>query len=256
VHQQQGQQPRDLGFVGQQVAQHPGQVHRAAGQLVAHEVLTGVRGVPGGEQQVDDGERDVHPCGQVLRRRHLVRDARRGDLLLRPGQPRRHGGLADQERVRHVRCRHPAHQPQRERDLRLPRQRGVAAGEDQPQPVVADHVGLGFRGRLLRLQQQRQLGLEGLPAAHDVERLAPRDRRQPRPRPVRDTVARPRPQRLHVRVLHRLLGRVQVARHAHRRGEHEGPLAAVRVGDRVLDGAQLSSTTWKSISGRTSTPPS
>ena len=50
--------------------------------------------------------------------------------------------------------------------------------------------------------------------------------------PVGDAVARPGPQRALVGVLHRLLGEVEVARDAHRRGEHGGPLAAVRVGDR------------------------
>ena len=34
-----------------------------------------------------------------------------------------------------------AHEPQRQRDLRLARQRRVAAGEDEPQPVVGDRLG-------------------------------------------------------------------------------------------------------------------
>ena len=53
-----------------------------------------------------------------------------------------------------------AHEPQRQRDLRLARQRRVAAGEDEPQAVVGDHV--GRRGDMLGrlgLEQQRQLGL-------------------------------------------------------------------------------------------------
>ena len=65
---------------------------------------------------------------------------RGGDLLLGPRHPRRHRRLADQERVRDVGGRHAAHEPQRQRHLRLARQRRVAAGEDEPQPVVGDHV--------------------------------------------------------------------------------------------------------------------
>ena len=42
-----------------------------------------------------------------------------------------------------------------------------------------------------------------------------------------------------VRVLHALLGQVEVARDAHRRGEDEAPLATVRVGDRGRDGVDL-----------------
>ncbi len=42
-------------------------------------------------------------------------------------------------------------------------------------------------------------------------------------------------QRPGVGVLHAFLGEVDVARHAHRRGENEAPLATVRVGDRLRD---------------------
>jgi hypothetical protein len=83
-----------------------------------------------------------------------------------------------------------------------------------------------------------------------------RDRRQPGAGPVGHPVARPAPQGLDVGVLHGLLGGVEVARDAHRRGDHVGPLAPVRVGEGVLDGAQLASTISNPISGLTSTPPS
>ena len=59
-----------------------------------------------------------------------------------------------------------AERPQRERDARRHRQRRMAAGEDQPQPVVDDRVGLrllealGLLGRvdLLFIHQQHVLG--------------------------------------------------------------------------------------------------
>lgn len=50
----------------------------------------------------------------------------------------------------------------------------------------------------------------------------------------------------------RILRNIEVARDAHRRGEHNGPLPAVCVGDSLLDRPH---NTWKSSSGRTSTPP-
>jgi hypothetical protein len=94
--------------------------------------------VPGGEQQVDDGEHRVDALRQRCRRRHLVRDAGRRDLLLGAGDAGRHGGLADEERTCHLRRRESAQQPQRQGHLRALRQGGMAAREDQPQPVVRD----------------------------------------------------------------------------------------------------------------------
>ena len=41
----------------------------------------------------------------------LLTDARRGDLLLGPGDPRGHGGFLDQERARDLGRGQPAHQP-------------------------------------------------------------------------------------------------------------------------------------------------
>ena len=93
--------PRRLG---EQRQQHPREVERAGGQVVAHEALAR-RAVTGGVEQVDDRQRDVQARGQVLRDR--VGDARRGDLLLRPCDPRGHRRLAHQERVRDVRRRTP-----------------------------------------------------------------------------------------------------------------------------------------------------
>src|SRR5215218_2229258 len=122
----------------------------------------------------------------------------------------------------------------------------MAADEDQPQAVIADHVLLWH---VVGLQQERQLGVERLRAGDDVERAAAGDRREPRAGVGRHALARPVLERLHVRVLHRLLRDVEVPRDAHRRGEHVGPLVTMR----VLDGVQR---TWKSISGTTSTPPS
>ena len=46
----------------------------------------------------------------------------------------------------------------------------------------------------------------------------------------------PAGQRARVRVLHALLGEIEIARDPHRRGEDEAPLATVRVGDRRRDG--------------------
>jgi hypothetical protein len=128
-----------------------------------------------------------------------------------------------------------AHQPQGQRHLCLAGERRVAAGEHQPESVVGNHVvGSRFVGRRRgdRLDQQRQLDAQRTVPAVRVEGPAARRGGQPCARVSGHAVAYPGVQRRHVRVLDALLGEVDVARDARRRGEHEGPLATVRVGDR------------------------
>ena len=71
----------------------------------------------------------------------------------------------------------------------------------------------------------------------------------------RDAGALPAAQRARVGVLHALLGEIEVARDAHRRGEHEGPLATVRVGDRGATAGAVAIAQSNTMIGRTSTPP-
>ena len=199
----------------------------------------------GGVEQVNHGEDRVQPVRQLGRPGHPVRDPGGRDLLLGPGDPGRHGRLGHQERLRDLRRGQAAHQPQRQRHLRLPGQGRMAAGEHQAEPVVGDHVldrvrvlpGLGrVAGQRLsrsggrpRLDQQRQLGPQGPVPALRVQRPAPRGRGQPGARVARHALPGPGVERGHVRILNALLGEVDVARDAGRRGEHEGPFATVRV---------------------------
>ena len=123
----------------------------------------------------------------------------------------------------------------------------MAAGEDQPEPVVGDVIGLDRVGGDVILDEQRQRPPQGRLAPEYVERPVAGDRGQPGARPVGDAI-RPRHQGFGERVLDALLCQVQVVRDAHRRGEDEAPLAPVR---RVHDVLDQSNT----ITGRTSRPP-
>ena len=67
-----------------------------------------------------------------------VGDPGRLDLGLRAGDPLTHGGLWHQEGAGDLGDGQPADQAQRQRDPGLHRQGRVAAGEDQPEPVVLD----------------------------------------------------------------------------------------------------------------------
>ena len=121
VHEQQREQPGRLALRREQRDQHPREVERPPGEVVAHERRPGRRGVPGRVEQVDHGERRVEPRRQLLGGRDRERDPRRGDLLLRARQPRRHRRLAHEEGLRDVGRRDAADEPERQRDLRLAR---------------------------------------------------------------------------------------------------------------------------------------
>src|SRR5690606_28467989 len=120
---------------------------------------------------------------------------------------------------RDLRRRQPAQQPQRQRHPRRHRQRRMAAREHQPEPLVP-HDALLDR---LHLVHQDRLRLPALPRGlppQPVDRPVPRRRDDPPRGARRRPRHRPPPHRLGERVLHRLLGDVDVAEHPdqHRHG--------------------------------------
>ena len=257
--QDQGEQPGDARVVGQQRAEHPGQVDGPLHEVAPDEGVADRGGVARGEDEVDDLEHGVDAGRQLGGGGHPVGDAGPGDLLLGPGDPRRHGRLTDQEGPGHLGGAQAAHQAERQGHLRGQRQRRVAAGEDEPQPVVADLVGLVLarpRGRASVDEQRPRPAQRGLPA-EKVEGVAAGDGGQPGSRPGRHPGAGPDRQGLGVGVLHALLGQVEIGGHPRRRRDHEGPLVAVGLSDggddRGVRDHQLRQS--KTRIGRTSTPP-
>ncbi len=205
--------------------------------------------VAGGEDQVYDVEDGADPLGELVRRRHPVRDPGGDDLLLGPGDPRGHRGLLHQERAGHLGRGQTAHQPQRQGDLGVPGQGGVAAGEDEPQTVVVARPSSG-PGTDSSGDEQRQRPAQHRLAAQHVAGPVARGGRQPGAGPVRDARPRPGLQRLRVRVLGALLGEVEVAGQMRGGGEHPGPVAAVR----LATAATTSALIRRSTTGRISTP--
>ncbi len=223
----------------------------------------------GREQRVDHEKHGVDPSGQVGGRGDPVRDPGKGDLLLGPGDASGHRRSADQEHACNLGSGQAAEQPQRQGHLRGPVERGVAARHDEAQPVVGDGHPVAVVDRLLRawpglvLNEQREVFRLHPAMPQDVECAPPCGRGQPGPWTCWHARTAPARERGREGVLRALFGDVQVTRHAHRRGEHEGPLAAVRISDGgrdpgcVHDGhaarsrGQLSNV----MMGRTSTPP-
>ena len=146
--QQQRHQAEHLRLVRHQAGQQPGQPDRLGAQLGADQRVPGGSRVPLVEDQVDHGEHVRQPGGQRRVARHAVRDPRVSDLPLGPDQPLGDRRLGDQERAGDLGGLQPGHEPQGEGELRLGAQRRVAAGEDEPQPVIRHWRPLGRYHRL------------------------------------------------------------------------------------------------------------
>ena len=213
----------------------------------------------GGEHQVHDGQHGVEPVRQFGGIRYPVRDPGRRDLLLRPGDPGGHGRLGHQERPRNIAGGQTAHQPQRQRDLSLPGQRRMAAGEDQPQPVIGDPAVIARLADIdlaspwlvdLVGNEQRQFRPQGPIPAKAVEGPVPGRCRQPRRWVTRHALLGPGIERGHVGVLHAFLGHVQITGDPGGRREDESPLAPVCLGDGGADRVAIARRRRRAVCGQ------
>jgi hypothetical protein len=108
----------------------------------------------------------------------------------------------------------------------------VAAGEDQFQPFVGNDSLLVSRD-LLGPSEQLRLASERLFAADPVDRPVPSGRHDPGAGVRRDSVAWPALRRLEERVLHRVLGEVEVTEDAAEDRDRAGALVAVGASELV-----------------------
>src|SRR4029079_13752531 len=90
------------------------------------------------EDQVQDTEHRLDAFGQLLARRHLVRNARLANLPLRAYQALRGGGFRLDEPARDLTRRQAAQRAERQRGARVRRDGRMAAREEEPEPVVLD----------------------------------------------------------------------------------------------------------------------
>ena len=159
--------------------------------------------------------------------------------ILRFARQRR---LRDEERPGDLRRGQASQGAQRQRHLGLDGQRGVTAGEDQPQPLIPDTTVV--TRRLVCRRQHRdllQLGGPGRSAAQLVERTVTRRRGEPRAGVAGNAVAGPGLQRPRDGVLRALLGEVPVTRGRDEGRDDPAPFLAKRTGDRGLDRGGYSS---------------
>jgi hypothetical protein len=241
LQQHQREQPARLRLARHQPGQRPRQPDRLRAQLRPDHARARGRAVALVEQQVQHGQHPGRALGEEAGGRHPVRDRRVADLALGADDPLRHRGLGHQQRAGDLGGSQPGQRPQRERDPRLERQGRVAAGEDEPEPVIADAVVAGRRevpaGRLGRLQQRRLAQLGGLvrAAAEHVDRTVAGGGGQPGAGAGGHAVAFPRLQGAGERVLRALLGQVPVAGDRDQGGDDLAPLGREGGADRCLD---------------------
>ena len=219
---------------------------RLGAQLAADQRVARGRRVALGEHQVQRREHRRAAAGQVLRARELEADAGVAQLALGALEPLRHRVLGHEERPRHLTGGDAAERPQRQRDAGLRRQRRVAAGEDQLEPLVGDRAHRVVATERLepRAARGRPAPLSRLLAPQPVDRAAPRGQRDPRRRVGRHAVARPALERDDEGVLDRLLGAVEVAERPCQGGDRLPGLAPEQAVDDNPGSAQAYATPW------------
>ena len=233
MQQQERQQgPRRL-IVGQQRAHQPGHANGLVAQLAAHQAVSTRGAVAFIEDQIDRAQYAGQALGKRIARRHRVGDARAVDLALGPHQPLLQGGPLHQKGPRHLVAREPTDGVQRERDLGVRGQRGVAAGEDQPQHVVGDFVwlesgrpravGLGCELRcLVTPPRLAPIAIDGAVSGHAA---------QPSQGLVGDALLGPQREGLGEDLLGHVFGCFEAAEDSHQRRQHVAVVRAMQVGE-------------------------
>jgi hypothetical protein len=223
--QQQREQAGHLGLVRHERGKNPRQPDRLAAQP-----RFGWAGQPGVVDQVDDGQHGAEAVGQLGRLRHAVGDLGGLDLVLGADETTRHRWLCHQERSCDLLGRQAAKQPQSERHLRLRGQSRVAAGEDEPQPVVVHGSHLLEHARLAVAGSEHRHLAEQLPApclaAQPVDGMVAGGRGDPAARIGRHAIARPLSQGDGEGLLDRVLGDVDVAEGTDQGGQRPARLLA------------------------------
>ena len=238
--QQQGEQPVGLGRVGQQLDDEPGEPDRLVAQVGAHQRVAGGGDVALGVDEVQHVEHAAEPLGQLVVGGHAVGDAGGLHLALGPHEPLVHGRLGGQERPGDLGDLEAADGAEGERDASVERERGVAAGEQQAQPIVGDGAAVvaavvAGRGVVLvahecsRWSRAAWLATRVRSRRRRVDRPSPGDGGQPAAGPAGTPRSRPLRRGRGEGVGDGFLGEADVAAHlAGERREERGPLLAVR----------------------------
>ena len=161
-----------------------------------------------------------------MSRRHAEGNAGGLDLPLRPQEPLRHRLVGHEERAGDLLGLQPAQRSQRQRHLRLELERGVAAREEELQPLVRDRRLVHRLLRRLWHFEQARLRRKRAVAADAVDCAVAGGGHEPRARVGGRPVAGPALGRDRERLLSGVLGEFEVAEEADQACEHAAPLVA------------------------------
>ncbi|MCY1220264.1 hypothetical protein D9M72_322720 [compost metagenome] len=139
--QQQRQKPLGFGLIRHQGRQEPGQPDGLPAELAPDEGVAGAGAVALVEDEVDDGEHRREALRQFGAAGHAVGNPGIPYFRFGPDQPLGHGLFRDHEGSGYLRGAQAAQEAERQRHAGRSSQRRVAAGEDEPQRVIA-HAGL------------------------------------------------------------------------------------------------------------------
>ena len=213
--QHQRQQSHHFRLLRHQLCQEPPEADRLGAEVLPNEPVARRGCVPLVENQVDDGQHSPEAARELGFVRDAIRDSRVANLCLGPDQPLGHRRFRRQKRAGDLGRREPPDEPQRQGDLDAGGQRRVAAREDQAQPIVAHGVLLD---RLAAGMQEDRLRVPILArrlATDAVDRLVAGSGDDPTCRARRQSAGRPRAHRRGKRILHGVLGHVDVADDTH-----------------------------------------
>src|SRR3954453_17241113 len=158
--------------------------------------------------------------------RDSEREAGVADLPLGPDEALGERRLRDEEGARDLRRLEAADEAQRQGDLRLQRERRMAAGEDELEPFVGNDSLLVLR-ELLGTREQLRLAGQRLLAADPVDRRVPGRRHDPRAGIAAGSVPRAALRRADEGALRRVLGELEATEAAAEDRDRAGPLVAV-----------------------------
>ena len=182
------------------------------------------------EDEIDDLQHCVQSLWQFGQRRNLIRNVRVADLRLGPDDALRQRSRSGEECVRNLLRRQPADLAQGECDLRVMRNRGVTAGEDQAKPIVGHIVHIA-PVVALGMQLRCHIGGGGIKTRHATLRIdgtKARGGNQPCARIRRNAVTRPSIQTHAERIVQRLLGEIEITEEADQRGQYPTRFSAVQ----------------------------
>ena len=208
-----GEEAARFALAGKELDEEAREPDRLTGEVAAHERLARGRRVALVEDEVERREDALEAPGELGARGHPVRDACAPDLPLGADEALGQRAFRNEKRARDLRRREAPERVQCERDARVQRQRRVRAREDEPEAVVGEFFEQAVRGGRvhgLLLAQEGRLAREDPLAAQAVERLVARGPDDPCAGTRRDALGRPALRGDHERLLHGLLGAIEV----------------------------------------------